>query len=295
MQNLFEMSVEHCASKFNSYSTAEFRNISKQMLHSLLSSPSLQLESEDSLLQKLIDLESEYFEYWSYIEIAFLSSEGISTFVETFPFDELRKSHWAKIVDRLLGVCDETFRSRRFSKCEGLKESKLNSTILSTLPTPLKQFSNHQWTLLYHGSRDGFKASNFHSKCDEQSPTVTLILTTKDFIFGGFTPIAWDSNGSYKADNSQQSFLFNVKDSRNSDPRSFPLVNSSYAIRCISSYGPTFGSYALYVADGCDQNTSSYTYVGNSYRNDTGLAGHQVFTGEQYFQVKEIEVFSITL
>jgi hypothetical protein len=296
MQNLCEMSVEDCASKFNSYSTAELRNISKEMLHSLLSSPSLRLENEDSLLQQLISLGSEYFEYWIYLEIVFLSSEGISKFVETFPFDELRTSHWSKIVDRLVGVCDKTFRSRRFCKLEGLKESKLHSTILSTIPPPLNQFSNHQWRLLYRGSRDGFRASNFHSKCDGESRTVTVILTTKDFIFGGFTPIAWDSSNSNRVDNSQQSFLFSVKDSRNSDPRSFPLVKSSYAIYCYSAYGPIFGgNHDLLVSDCCNENTNSYTNVGYSYRNDTRLNGNQVFTGEYNFQVKEIEIFSVTL
>jgi hypothetical protein len=125
---------------------------------------------------------------------------------------------------------------------------------------------------------------------------VTLILTTKDFIFGGFTPIAWDSGGSYKADSSQQSFLFSVKDCRNSAPRSFPLANSSNAIYCYSSYGPTFGNgNDLCVADGCNVNASSYTYLGYGYRNDTGLSPDQVFTGEQHFQVKEIEVFSVSL
>jgi hypothetical protein len=125
---------------------------------------------------------------------------------------------------------------------------------------------------------------------------VTVILTTKDFIFGGFTPIPWDSSGSYKADNSQQSFLFSIKDCRNSAPRSFPLVNSSYAIYCHSSYGPRFGGgNDLLVADVCNENTKRFTYLGYGYRNDTGLNGNQVFTGEQYFQVKEIEVFSVSL
>jgi hypothetical protein len=221
------MSIEDCASKFNSYSTAELRNVLKQMLYSLLSSPSLRLENEDSLLEKLIDLGSKYFEYWNYLEIVFLSSSRVSKFVEIFPFDELRTSHWAKIVDRLVGVCDETFRLRGFCKFLGLKESAFKSTILSTIPPPLKQFSSHKWRLLYRGSRDGFRSSNFHSKCDRKSPTVTMILTTKNFVFGGFTPIEWDSAGSYKADNSHQSFVFSVKDSRNSDPRSFPLANLS--------------------------------------------------------------------
>jgi hypothetical protein len=296
MKNMYELSIEDCASKFSSYSIDELRNVPKQMLHSLLSSPSLRLENEDSLLERLIDLGSEYFEYWSYLEIEFLSSDGISKFVQIFPFEELNKSHWSKIIDRLLGVCDETFRSRRFCKREILKVSKFESTILSTIPPPLNQFLNHQWRLLYRGSRDGFGSSNFHSKCDNESATVTVILTTKDYIFGGFTPIPWDSSNSYKADNSQQSFLFSVKDCRNSAPRSFPLVNPSSAVYCHSACGPIFGGgHDLYVAGGCNVNTNSHTFLGSSYRNDTGLSANQVFTGEQYFQVKEIEVFSVSL
>jgi hypothetical protein len=115
-------------------------------------------------------------------------------------------------------------------------------------------------------------------------------------MFDGFTPIAWDSSHSEKADNSQQSFVFCVKTSMNSDARSFPLVNSSKAICGISSYGPIFGNgWDILVANSCNENTSSYTNLGNAYRNDTGLSGQEVFTGEYNFQVKEIEVFTITL
>jgi hypothetical protein len=49
------------------------------------------------------------------------------------------------------------------------------------------------------------------------------------------------------------------------------------------------------VADNCNANTNSYTNLGKGYVNDTGITGNAVFTGEQYFTVKEIEVFSITL
>jgi hypothetical protein len=184
-----EMNIEDCAAAFSSYSVNELRNLSKEILHSLLSSPSLTIECEDSLLQTLINLGPDYFEFWCYIEVSFLSTQGISQFVEIFPFEELTESHWKKIVDRLLDVCDETFLLKRCRKGHILNLS----TILSDIPTPLKQFERKKWTLLYRGSRDGFGCSDFHSKCDGHSNTVTVILTTKGFIFGGFTPIAWDS------------------------------------------------------------------------------------------------------
>jgi hypothetical protein len=248
----------------------------------------------------LIDLGSDYFEYWCYVEIAFLSTQGISQFVKIFPFDEMRLSHWSKIIERLIGVCDEKLRLRRNLKQQILNETRLESTIesriLSNLPISLKQFEKNQWNMLYRGSRDGFKGSDFHQKCNGQSNTVIIILTTKGFIFGGFTPIAWDSSNSCKADNSQQSCVFNVKNSRNSEPQSFPLVNSASAIYCSSLDGPRFGNgHDIHVANDCNVSTNSYTRLRSGYRNGTGLNGTEVFTGEQYFQVKEIEVFTIII
>jgi hypothetical protein len=43
------------------------------------------------------------------------------------------------------------------------------------------------------------------------------------------------------------------------------------------------------VANGCNENTSSDTNLGNAYVKDTEINGQQVFTGEYSFQVKQIE------
>jgi hypothetical protein len=43
----------------------------------------------------------------------------------------------------------------------------------------------------------------------------------------------------------------------------------------------------------CNANNSSYTIL-YAYVNDTGLDEYTVFTGEQYFTVKELEVFALT-
>jgi hypothetical protein len=66
---------------------------------------------------------------------------------------------------------------------------RLDSQIVSELPSSIfEQFKS--FSLLYRGSRDGFKASVFHRLCDGQPMTVTIVLTTNGNIFGGFTPIA---------------------------------------------------------------------------------------------------------
>jgi hypothetical protein len=125
---------------------------------------------------------------------------------------------------------------------------------------------------------------------------LTLIETTKGFIFGGFTPIAWDSSGNEKPDNSGKSFLFSLKNPRNSEPRKFMLMNGKNAICCHSSFGPWFaGNSDMVVYDNCNTANNNYTNLGGSYVNDTGIDGRLVFTGEYYIPVKEIEIFTITL
>jgi hypothetical protein len=125
---------------------------------------------------------------------------------------------WAKIVIRLKGICDDEFRLKRCCLRYKLNQPVFESTIVSVLPEPLKRFERNGWALLYRGKRDGFKASQFHEKCDGKKDTVTLILTTKAFIFGGFTPIAWDSNNAFLEDDSEQSFLFSIKNPQDSEP-----------------------------------------------------------------------------
>jgi len=38
--------------------------------------------------------------------------------------------------------------------------------------------SSQVWIMLYRGSRDGFSAKEFHDKCDEKGPTLTLVKVT---------------------------------------------------------------------------------------------------------------------
>jgi hypothetical protein len=159
----------------------------------------------------------------------------------------------------------------------------------------LNELKPKQWTLLYRGSDHGFGSSDFHSKCDGKSNTIAIIQTTDDFIFGGFTPITWDSISQYKPDTSGRSFLFSVQNPHNHDFGRIGLKDPRFAIDCHSSYGPTFGNGSdIYVANGCNANTSSYTRLGIGYANNTGINEYQVFTGTQYFTVKEIEVFTLT-
>jgi hypothetical protein len=277
---LCDADIDFCASHFYLYSVKELRRLDRSLLHRILSSSSLLLRNEDSFLSLILDLGDDFCDLLNYVEIIYLGETGLSLFIDRVEFANLTATIWEKFVTRVKNREPPTFDLHRFLRL-------FDSTILTTLPSVLDEFWEKQWKLIYRGSKDGFRASDFHGKCNGIGNTVTIILTTNYFIFG--------SSNSYKTDSTNQSFLFQIKGPLNSAPRQFPLSKPSDSIYCGSSYGPTFGvGCDIYVADCCNQNAISYTNLGNSYVTNTGLSNTHVFTGQQYFSVKEIEVFSIT-
>jgi hypothetical protein len=153
------------------------------------------------------------------------------------------------------------------------------SVIVSGFPEIFAEFKEKSFTLLWRGSRDGFDPSDFHSRCDGHANTLTVILDTDGNIFGGFTPVEWESrvvdyrSDGAKADASLASFIFTLKNPHNIRARRFALKaeRKDEAICCVSDWGPSFGS-DMHVFDNCN-NTESSTYLGNTYTNDTGLDG----------------------
>jgi hypothetical protein len=101
-----------------------------------------------------------------------------------------------------------------------------------------------------------------------------VILDTKGNIFGGFTPVEWDSptSCSFKADPSLRSFIFTLKNPRNVPARRFALKTERRyeAIPCDSERGPIFYG-GIAVRDNSNANTDSNSFLGGSYTNDTGL------------------------
>jgi hypothetical protein len=276
-----------CASQFYRFSREQLRCVDKQILQDLLGSPFLRLDSEDSLFEMIDDLGKDYSDLWVYLNISLLSEQSFLHFLDIFRFDNMTRDIWLNVVERLRGVPDDSIRTDRHRLCSFSNQS----TILRNLPLILKEFWEKKWTLLYRGTVDGFSTSSFHTKCDGHGNTITIIRTTNDCIFGGFTPSVWHSKGSDIPDESGTSFIFSVTNPHKKGPMRFPLSNKSCAIYGHSGYGPIFGSgYDIYVTY-----SSNATSLGGSYVNDTGIDGKQVLAGECNFTMKEMEVISINL
>ena len=98
---------------------------------------------------------------------------------------------------------------------------------------------SQKWELKYRASRDGFKASDFHSHCDGIPNTITVIKARSGNIFGGFTEQAWHSRGEDVTD--PKAFLFSLV---NKEEKPFKVMCSNEGKNAIcrdSYYGPCFG------------------------------------------------------
>jgi hypothetical protein len=219
-------------------------------------------------------------------------------FANTIEYYELTEDIWSHLVRRLTKIEDCEMKRHRFC----IPASKrIDSLIISSIPSLFDEFGTKRYELLYRGSRDGFDSVNFHNRVDGHSHTIILIETTKGYIFGSYIVCCWDSSNSWKGDNSVQSFIFTLKNPHNLSPHKFPLKAEmkGYAMWCFPTTCMIWigNTAAICISDGCNVNNKSCTATWDiqsaSYANDTGLDGCTLFTGEKNFTVKELEIFEL--
>jgi len=143
-----------------------------------------------------------------------------------------------------------------------------------------------RYELLWKGNRDGFYAGTFHSRCDRKGPTVTVILSNNDKIFGGYTSLSWESrNTGYTQDTT--AFIYSL-----TRKTKCATQNNSYSIYDNYNNGPIFGSGRdIYINDNCNTNTGNYCSP-NTYALPSG-ADNTFLAGSYHFTVKEIEVYAV--
>ena len=90
---------------------------------------------------------------------------------------------------------------------------------------------------IYQATINGGDPINFHSKCDNIENTLVLIKSEGLRRFGGFTPIAWTSNGVYVDDPSLKSFVFSLDKKKIYSLK----AKGKYSISHVRDNGPCFG------------------------------------------------------
>ena len=59
--------------------------------------------------------------------------------------------------------------------------------------------SEHEWKMIYRASEHGYTAKSFHECCDNQRPTLIVIMSSGGWIFGGYTTQSWSVECIYNA------------------------------------------------------------------------------------------------
>ena len=173
-----------------------------------------------------------------------------------------------------------------------LKESKKEVEFLEEI---CKWCECKNLKLLFRGTKDGMTANDFHKKCDNKGPTVSLIKNDKGHIFGGYASISWTSIEGNK--NAPKSFLFTLSNMYNTQPTKFPSQNDGKEVYHEKNYGPIFGTSGLdfYIQSDFTKQNTAYSDFPKSFQDVLGK-GKAIFTSNEksnYFNIKEIEVFKI--
>lgn len=148
---------------------------------------------------------------------------------------------------------------------------------------------------MYRASEHGFSSQSFHSKCDGIPSTITIVKSANNNIFGGYTKSAWTSDNQYNRD--PDAFIFSLV---NKEGRPFKAECSNggdHAVFCNASHGPTFGEHDIYISSNSNQNRSSHSNVGYSYKHSSFVYGSSqakcVLAGSYNFETVEVEVYHL--
>ncbi len=143
--------------------------------------------------------------------------------------------------------------------------------------------------LLFKMSENGTNSEDFHRYSNNKGSTLTLIKTTKNKRFGGYTPLDWKNEGDTIYDETNQTFIFSLNLMKKYDLNEKKAV----AIICRKDNGPNFGN--------CDFGLKQDMKQGICYSNqlcsfllNNNLELIDEGEGESHsFETEEFEVYQV--
>ena len=139
--------------------------------------------------------------------------------------------------------------------------------------------------LLFRKTEDGSKPEDFHNKCDNKGTTLIIIETKKGYKFGAYTELNWNYN-NHGCQKDQSTFLFSFN-----NRQKYNIQNSNGSIGCNGSYDLWYGSSwpEIYFDKTLDKGRSF-----DNQSSSTFKIKRELTNGEEYWEVKELEVFKLT-
>ena len=144
--------------------------------------------------------------------------------------------------------------------------------------------------LLFRASIDGDNNKAIHKCCDNISPTLSIIQTKNNYIFGGYTDHIWDNySGCVKTNNS---FMFSLNKNK--------IYNGKKEhahIHCGITEGPWFCNGSGVQGDNYLKTEKSFQWGlktnQETWENFNEAEEFELVGGTSNFMVKEVEVFKV--
>lgn len=168
-------------------------------------------------------------------------------------------------------------------------------------PTDLETYATKTdpgaWVEVYRGTRDGFGADDFHSKCDDK-PHLLVLVKEKEagWLFGGYTAVGYvpprgDSRYATYAD--PAAFVFALTNPCDRPERLASRGGGNevhYAPCCSAVFGDNDD---LLIYPGADIEEGSYTQPGGSFEAPTATGSHPMAQGLVQWQVAEVIAWTV--
>ena len=141
--------------------------------------------------------------------------------------------------------------------------------------------------LLFDSDINGDSAKSFHSKCDNEYRTISLIQTDNDHRFGGYTDECFESPNEYFDKKDNLAFVFSLD-----KMKTYDVMKEKYAISCDKNYGPYFRDDHICVVDKFLSNQSGTCIKGKNFYTSKN---YELNLGRKYFYIKRLQVFQIKI
>jgi hypothetical protein len=188
-----------------------------------------------------------------------------------------------------IGKCDPQEIMSKTKILNHIKElSFLIKKINRNISYTSKQFYNMK--LIYRATDDGDTAEMFHKKCDNISPILLLIKTTKHRRFGGFTQSCFESTDKPTGKLDGSAFIFSLD-----KLKSYDVQEGQNAICTYKEKGPIFygnESSNIYLSDKFLITKGNVAKKGDRYNTNED---YEINFGKAKFVAKEIEIYQIYL
>ena len=247
-------------------------NIEEVKLNSLIND-CLNIEKEINIIDDIKENLNKYNDT-NELEVGFLpdKNDDINELIDMI-------KNFGKIVKFKEGLCDmSNILNNDFNK---------QKSIINWIREKINKNHPLQFKLIFKMEENKTKSEEFHKACDKQGPTLVLIKTKTQRIFGGFTPLDWGKTGGGIKDESNQTFIFSLNLNKKYD---LLKIKDQAINRSID--GPKFGD--------CDIKIESNMKNGVSFANSNCnflSGGNLELTGghgdSEKFETSELEVFKV--